>query len=640
MTEQDTPNHRHTVEDRPDGRPEVRIDVAAVTARRDVLERARVALKQHFIGIDSVIDDLCDAVTVWFTMPEVLTRPVIVNLWGMTGVGKTDLVRRLVHALDVQDRFVEIELSNGDSTTYFTSVAARLQDSPALHGEPAILLFDEIQRFNTIDVDGRPLATTKFSDFWELLSDGRLSRRESVDVDWLLADMMNTRRMRERERSTNPDAPTVDEIGLWEARNLQRTFGVRGDLNELATISHDEAFRRMSDARAGKRIFEPVDASKCLIVVSGNLDEAFSMATESAEADVDADIFHAFTSKITMVDVKRALVKRFKPEQVARFGNVHLVYTSLRRADFESLIAREIERVCADTHRLFGVALTVGDSVHRLVYRNGVFPVAGVRPVFSSVGDIVETNLAKLLFEAFLAGERTIHIEYDDQRRELVGTVGANETRVPFSGRVDAIRLDTLPDKVANVAVHEAGHAVAYGLLFGLAPLQLTARVANSYVGGFTFPHQIYQTAQSVLHQVKVMLAGGLAEEIVFGTEQASIGRNADRERATELIIDFVRRYGFDREFQANYMLDFAYAMDRSVPEPDIEKMMARLVAETKQLLSEQRSLLTELGLVLAQRGRLAADDVASVMRAAGVVIDVRPEGFQWMPDYEARLTR
>ncbi len=334
------------------------------------------------------------------------------------------------------------------------------------------------------------------------------------------------------------------------------------------------------------------------------------MAQQTAEADIDADIFHAFTTQITMVDIKRALVRRFKPEQVARFGNVHLIYTSLKRRHFEQLIEREVDRIAAATDDAFGIRVQVSEAVRRLVYRNGVFPVQGTRPVFSSVGDIVETHLAKLLFRAILDGADTVSLDYDEQRHEIVGTVGDTTSRVAYSGRIDAIRDTTLPDKVANVAIHEAGHAVVYGLLFGLAPLQLTARVASSYVSGFTFPHQLYETPRSILGQVHVLLAGGIAEELVFGNEHASIGRLADRERATELIIDFVRRHGFDREFQANYMLDGAYAMDRSVPEPDIEKMMTRLVAETRQLLSEHRSALLAVGTRLAAAGKLAAGDV------------------------------
>lgn len=56
------------------------------------------------------------------------------------------------------------------------------------------------------------------------------------------------------------------------------------------------------------------------------------MSTMTGEADIDADIFRAFTEKITVVDVKQSLTRRFKPEQVARFGNMHLIYRALGKA--------------------------------------------------------------------------------------------------------------------------------------------------------------------------------------------------------------------------------------------------------------------------------------------------------------------
>lgn len=167
----------------------VAFDRTEIAARQEQLTRARAELKAHFVGIDAIIDELCDAVMIWFVAPELLTRPVIVNLWGMTGVGKTDLVRRLVRALDLADRFVEIELTNADSTTWHTSVVSRLAESGALEGQPTFMLFDEIQRFNTLDHEGNPVPNTKFSDFWELLSDGKLARRENTDLQFLIATL-------------------------------------------------------------------------------------------------------------------------------------------------------------------------------------------------------------------------------------------------------------------------------------------------------------------------------------------------------------------------------------------------------------------------------------------------------------------
>ncbi len=617
----------------------LQIDRQRLAERQARLDSARAGLKAYFVGIDRMIDELCDSIAVWYLMPEVLSRPVIVNLWGMTGVGKTDLVRRLVSILDIQEHFVEIEMSNGDTTTWHSSVASRLSDSGALSGEPTLLLFDEIQRFNTLNPDGSPVTNTKFSDFWELLSDGRLSRRESPDVEYLMASLYQNQAAVERRRAEG-ETVVDDTIGVWEGQQLKRQYGIPGELEELTQLTYAQAVELMKNVRRTKRIYEPIDCSRCLIVISGNLDEAFTMATAGAEADIDADIFAAFTDKITVVDIKRALVRRFKPEQVARFGNIHLIYSSLRRCDFEVLIRREIGRVIDSTQRTTGVTVSVGDAVAELIYRNGVFPVQGVRPVFSSVIDILETNLAKLIFRAVMDDEQRVTIDYDSDRRELIGTVGETVSRLPYTGRIDKIRDGTLVDKVANVAVHEAGHAVAYGVLFGLAPLQLTARVAATYVGGFTFPHQIYDTADSMLNQVKVLLAGGLAEEQVYGSGWASIGRNADRERATELLIDFVRRYGFDREFQANYMLELVYAMDRSVPEPDIEKMMTRLVAETVHLLSQHGGLLVDLASRLAAEGSLPSDAVAACMARHGVDAVVRQEGFQWIPGYRQELNR
>ena len=162
------------------------IDRAQIALKNNQLEAAGTTLKQKFIGIDDVIDELIDAMRVWWLMPQVLTRPVIINLWGMTGVGKTDLVRRLVRELDFQERFVECELSNVDTTSYRSSVSQVLASNHITDGEPAIVLFDEIQRFNTLDTDGKPLQTTKFTDFWELLSDGRLAKRERDDLKYMM----------------------------------------------------------------------------------------------------------------------------------------------------------------------------------------------------------------------------------------------------------------------------------------------------------------------------------------------------------------------------------------------------------------------------------------------------------------------
>ncbi len=427
-------------------------------------------------------------------------------------------------------------------------------------------------------------------DFWELLSDGRLAKRERDDLDYMMSEVRSSLRDQQRRKGLGEEVEVDSVVGFWQANSLKTALGLTESIDEIAEIHQSEILKYMQAAKSTKRVYEPVDHSQTLCIISGNLDEAFSMAGLTAEADVDADIFHAFTEKVSVVDVKNALSRKFKPEQVARFGNIHLVYRSLKRADFSELIRRELTRVAKTAKDRFGINVTFASSIGDLVYRNGVFPVQGVRPVFSSVADIVESNLARFLFEALMTDANLISISYDPQKSLLSASLTPAVTpggkkpgksakpgkprliERPYVGRLDKVRDRNLADVVANVSVHEAGHAVAYAVLFGLAPLQLTAKVASSYASGFTFPHDVHETKNQLLSKIKVLLAGGLAEEVVFGDGNATTGRSADREQATSITLDFVRKYGFDREFQAHYGMEGAWVMDKSVTDLECGK--------------------------------------------------------------------
>jgi hypothetical protein len=610
-----------------------------IAARKQTLEDARIQLKQHFVGIDETIDDLLNYIQIWYLMPEVLTRPIIVNLWGMTGIGKTDLVRRLVKCLSFQDRFVEIELSNVDSTSWASSVSRILDDNGIVDSKPAIVLFDEIQRFNTLNADGSAIETTKFMDFWELLSDGRLSKKTRENIDRYLQDFLyqqkDLKRRKDRGDENIDDNPMLE---FYEAQNIKSMLQLEEDVSDIAGTSKEQIIEQLKSAKNKKKIYEPIDYSQTLIIISGNLDEAFAMANQIAESDVDADIFHAFTRKVTMVDIKNALSRKFRPEQVARFGNIHLIYKSLRKQDFEQLIRQEVDRIIASTLSRFGISLTVEEPILELIYRNGVFPVQGVRPVFSSIVDILETNVSKFLFTALLNGQTTISIDYDFAQSQILSKIGDIEEVIPFIGRIDKIRQSNLQDTIANISVHEAGHAVAYIVLFGLAPLQLKSKLANSYAGGFTFPHEIYETQESIVNKIKVYLAGGIAEEVIFSKSFASVGRSHDRQQATVLAIDYIRKYGFDEKFQANYLLDDGYSMDKSITDLDVENMITRLVAETQQILLLHKTLLYSISLKLAAAGSLESIEVAAIASEYGIITGVQSEGYLQIPGYEKIL--
>jgi cell division protease FtsH len=64
-------------------------------SKKEILKNARIILKTEFIGIDKPIDAIIDAINSWFMLSTIQERPFIINLWGLTGVGKTPILIRV-----------------------------------------------------------------------------------------------------------------------------------------------------------------------------------------------------------------------------------------------------------------------------------------------------------------------------------------------------------------------------------------------------------------------------------------------------------------------------------------------------------------------------------------------------------------
>ena len=67
-------------------------------------------LKSEFIGIDEQIDKICEHVETWLVFKRRQERPNIVNLFGMTGVGKTSVIKRVFQLLKMTDIYASYEM--------------------------------------------------------------------------------------------------------------------------------------------------------------------------------------------------------------------------------------------------------------------------------------------------------------------------------------------------------------------------------------------------------------------------------------------------------------------------------------------------------------------------------------------------
>jgi len=507
------------------------------------LEEVNNELKKTFIGIDNIIDQFITAVRVWYLMPELMIRPFIVNLWGLTGTGKTSLVREFVKLIKMSDAFIEIQMNNSSNKQ---TIQERINRTNIDQHSPSILLLDEMQRFRTITSNGEELQdNTEFSDVWMLLSDGKFQSSSSNKDDilsLLYSDAYN------RQWDEKDDKKKMEKIKYKmyreSARDIKKLLKLREPAEEIMTWNDQKKTELLRNALKDDEICEGVSYPKMLIIISGNIDDAYTMADDVSDADTDADVFHDFSKKINVVNIKNALAKRFKPEQIARFGNNHIIYPSLSKKNYEDIIRANIGRFIKKINDIHGISIDVDETVYTTIYENGVFPSQGVRPVISTISGIFENYIPIFLLKSMEENIKKINVKFVGSN--IVGEIGDHIITIPVELTINNIKKNKNMNEKIMTSVHEAGHAIVYATLYKVTPTQIKSSTASETVGGFVGVHMMNLSKTYARDVIAVSLAGQAAEEIVFGEEYKSAGAASDISYATRIAAEYVRKYGFD----------------------------------------------------------------------------------------------
>ena len=540
------------------------------------LQRAGVNLKAHFVGNDKIIDQIINEIEFWYVLPELLTRPPIICLWGMTGVGKTDFVRRLVKELGLEKRSLEIQMTNkgtGNSILRGDSMAEILSSSSMQEDEQGVLLLDEMQRFRTVDEHGKEIHDYKYQDVWTLLSDGQFSRQVG-DIEAEICDMILDSQMsieRDKIDDEQPEAQNVEvtkdgkfkvkkvpakrksEYHQWRyfSNRLKALLNLEEPIFEIAKWDNQKVLQVLMEKSQDKSLYKPKKYSKLLIFISGNLDEVYRHSRNVEEVDIDADVFHESTSGITFVSVKKALKKRFKPEQIARFGNVHIIYPSISKKNYEIIIQRCCQELVDSFDEKGGVKVNIEQSIYDFIYRNAVFPLQGTRPVFSTIFSLINNNLTKVAYFTVKNGCRVVKVSYDEETLSICGSTSKGDIILPCEGEVDKIKRikrEEDSDRKFLTIVHEAGHSVVYTALYGYVPRSIAIETASDDFNGFVYPDASVKTKENLEKEITVLLAGRAAEKIVFGDDHVTVGASSDFQSATISVGKMVRYWMmFDR---------------------------------------------------------------------------------------------
>lgn len=604
--------------------------------RQQQLAEIAAQLKTELFGIDEVIDRVIDSVRAWYVLPQCITRPVIVCLWGLTGTGKTQLTRRLAQLLGFYDRFVEVQMdgfSNGAGSYRGSSIASMLEDSGIDEGAAGILVLDEFQRYRTKDSKGEDAKAERYQDVWMLLSDGRLPPPLGalVDIERKLAGQQYDA---ERDDEEKPDKAYRFRLDAWDAQELKRSFKLHEPLTEIMQWPSERVHQLFVQFREQQQDWE-TDYSRLLIFVCGNLDEMYRETAQRVEdCDTDADIFHRLTQRLSVIDVKKALSERFKPEQIARLGNNHVIYPSLSRATYERLIRELCASYVNDIQVQTGVQLSLGADVLDALYDNSVFPAQGTRPLFSAVHAILSSTLVKATLWALEQGldlQRPVGISLAADRLHLLASGLLHDgqhasERFAVTLDLDRVKQRANADFRALLAVHEASHGLVYALLFGQAPQEIKINIA-SFEGGYnSFATLKATTRQNALDMMCVSLAGRVAEELVFGEMACTAGSESDYKQATAMAARHIRYHGFGtRISRTDVTSDTEDHLNTDVAPSNqaIEELLQAQYQRAHALLSTQGPALGATVDALMARGSIPPQEMAELMAGFGLVLRV-----------------
>ena len=147
--------------------------------KNELVDTAIIQLKKDFVGIDEQIDEVMNNVRTWYLYPQVQTRPLIVSIFGLTGTGKTALVRKIAKYLNIEKDLVYFNFAEiGEMHSY--EIESTIEEELDNECSNRMFVYDEFQYAATLDESGCEKDNKSgLKPFWELMDSGILHKRES-----------------------------------------------------------------------------------------------------------------------------------------------------------------------------------------------------------------------------------------------------------------------------------------------------------------------------------------------------------------------------------------------------------------------------------------------------------------------------
>ena len=312
-------------------------------------------------------------------------------------------------------------------------------------------------------------------------------------------------------------------------------------------------------------------------------------------------------------------MKRYRPEQIARLGNRHIIYPAFGRLEYEQIIKAQVKKVLHVFQNKLALSFDVEQNLLDVIYSEGVAPAQGVRPVLSTVDQLVTNRIPSIYLAAQELGEpvdKVIFCGHNSGRfvtQLLCNGLVVGEVVDQILLQNQSAREDKTPATKAAISVHEVGHALVQILRQGRIPTTLTCVTANRSVLGYsatrTEKKVTLRTAEDEQRELEVLFGGFAAEEVVFGQSLVTAGSGDDIMRATRLAGIMVKKRGQGSvRYHADAPTsecDWSIKADDKFLDREVASLIDSAYASAVAILSQNQHVLVGLAHELFCRGTL-----------------------------------
>ena len=229
-----------------------------ILKKKERLELLKVKLKTDFVGIDNIIDDVVSSISPFYLFPESIKRPIVINLWGMTGTGKTSLIESLVDFLKQKHCFVKFDVGEycDSDDKLKKELATKIKK---VNGNSTILLFDEFQLGRTIDETGKEIDRNSLRPIWELIDSGIIYTHNSGIYMGLIDVIDKIKKCIELGVEVDKDGFVIRKEDIYDSFFKEDYGYVPYDYKECYVLEDDDEYNSSEITHAIETIEEDFD---------------------------------------------------------------------------------------------------------------------------------------------------------------------------------------------------------------------------------------------------------------------------------------------------------------------------------------------------------------------------------------------